>query len=63
MNIIEKQNLIEIRDQYIEQVIEEHAVMTSYCGPECPACAKKELAIAIERYLRIAEDLKDAALD
>jgi hypothetical protein len=63
MNIIEKQNLIGILDQYIEEVIEEHAAMTSYCGQQCQACAKKDIAIAIERYLGIAEDLKDTALD
>jgi len=63
MNIIERHDLTALLDQYIEEVIAEHAAMTSYCGPECQARKKKAIAMAIEDYLGIADDMKDATLD
>jgi hypothetical protein len=63
MNIIEYIVLNEIKDQYIGEVLAVHPRVNEDCEPNCVACAKKQIALAIEHLFEVAGDLEDAALD
>ena len=62
MNMIERQNLEEILDQYIEEVAAEHADKQICNTENCISCAKSQVASAIWSYLELASGVQDTAL-